>query len=154
GALAGTAEQIPLPDASVDALLVGQAFHWFDAARAVPEMERVVRPGGTIGLLWNVLDDAVPWVAQLCELFGAEDRASYALASVDRPYDAAMERALFPHVQPMDRELLADNLRSRSSVILLPEAERAELLERARALPPTDAFDLPYVCDTWRAVRT
>src|SRR4051794_35443017 len=69
---AGTAEAIPLPDASVDGIVVGQAFHWFDPVQALPEMVRVLRPGGTIGLLWNVLDDAVPWVAQLVELWHAE----------------------------------------------------------------------------------
>src|SRR3954470_16109136 len=61
---AGTAEEIPLPDASVDAIVVGQAFHWFDASRALPEMVRVLRSGGRIGLLWNMYDDDVPWVKE------------------------------------------------------------------------------------------
>src|SRR3954462_1543927 len=66
---AGSAEAIPLPDDSVDAIVVGQAFHWFDPAVAVPEMVRVLRPGGSIGLLWNLFDDRVPWVAELCALW-------------------------------------------------------------------------------------
>ncbi len=62
-AVAGTAEFIPLADASVDAIMVGQAFHWFDAARALPEMARVLRPGGTLTLLWNHDDAADPLVS-------------------------------------------------------------------------------------------
>src|ERR1700710_654683 len=75
-ALAGSAEQVPLPDRSVDAVLVGQAWHWFDQARALAEVRRVLRPGGTLGLLWNVFDDRVPWVAELVALTGAQDRLS------------------------------------------------------------------------------
>ncbi len=59
--LAGSAEALPLPDACVDAVLVGQAFHWFDHDRALAEIARVLSPAGTVGLLWNLLDDAVPW---------------------------------------------------------------------------------------------
>src|SRR3954454_16124931 len=84
--LPGTAEDIPLPDASVDAIVVGQAFHWFDSSRALPEMARVLRPGGTIGLLWNLDDDRVPWVSQLCDLTDTEARVS-ALTDPPPPYD-------------------------------------------------------------------
>src|SRR5512138_2309603 len=61
----GTAEAIPLPDASVDAVLAGNALHWFDLAVARPEMARVLAPGGILAGLWNVLDDRVEWVAAL-----------------------------------------------------------------------------------------
>ena len=67
-ALAGRAEQIPLPDGSVDAVLAGQAMHWFDLDRAMPEIARVLTPGGLVAGLWNVDDDRVPWVAELAEL--------------------------------------------------------------------------------------
>ncbi|MGN6378165.1 MAG: class I SAM-dependent methyltransferase, partial [Gaiellales bacterium] len=61
-ALAGHAERIPLADATCDAVLVGQAFHWFAVPQAIDEMARVLRPGGVAGLLWNLRDDSVPWV--------------------------------------------------------------------------------------------
>jgi len=54
--LDGTAERIPLPDASVDTVLVAQAFHWFDAPRAVVEIHRILRPGGGLGVIWNSWD--------------------------------------------------------------------------------------------------
>lgn len=58
----GTAEAIPLPDASVDAVVVGSAFHWFDPSRALPEIARVLRPGGTLTALWTQPDEDVDWV--------------------------------------------------------------------------------------------
>ena len=63
----GSAEEIPLPDASVDAVLAGQAMHWFDMDRAMPEIARVLTPGGVLAGLWNVDDDRVGWVAELAE---------------------------------------------------------------------------------------
>ena len=66
--LAGTAEEIPLPDASVDAVLVGQAMHWFDLDRAIPEIARVLTPGGALAALRNVDDDRIGWVATLTEI--------------------------------------------------------------------------------------
>lgn len=66
--VAGTAEAIPLADSSAHALTVAQAFHWFDPARALPEMHRVLCPGGHVGLVWNRADTSVPWVARLDEL--------------------------------------------------------------------------------------
>jgi ubiquinone/menaquinone biosynthesis C-methylase UbiE len=66
--LAGTAEVIPLPDDSVDAVLVGQAFHWFDLDRSLTEMARVLRPGGVVAGVWNHDDETVDWVARLATL--------------------------------------------------------------------------------------
>ena len=61
---AGTAEQIPLADGSVDAVLVAQAWHWVDPSRAVPEVARVLAPGGQLGLVWNIRDEQEDWVAR------------------------------------------------------------------------------------------
>jgi SAM-dependent methyltransferase len=65
--LAGSAERIPVPDASIDAVLVGQAFHWFSRPAADRELARVLRPGGVVGLLWNVTERKLGWVSRLYE---------------------------------------------------------------------------------------
>jgi SAM-dependent methyltransferase len=157
---AGTAEQIPLPDASVDAVVVGQAFHWFDAAKALPEMVRVLRPGGRIGLFWNLYDDRVDWVAALCDLVEAEARMSLSNALSRPPFDGSAygtsqpQVLQVPHRQPMNRELLGTQLRSTSKFILMPETEREDLVSRAIGLAPEDDFEFPHVCDAWRATKS
>jgi SAM-dependent methyltransferase len=155
--LDGRAEAIPLADAAVDAVLVGQAFHWFDQAAALAEITRVLRPRGTVGLLWNLLDDRVPWVAELCDVFAAEDRASRA-GSESAPWSGVPgltdpEPLLVDHAQPADAGVLADNIASRSAVILRAPAEREALLARVRALAPPSPFAIPYACRVWRASR-
>ena len=149
--MAGTAEQVPLPDASVDAVVVGQAWHWFDAEKALAEVRRVLRPGGVLGLLWNIFDDRLPWIADLVALCSAEDRLS--AMDDEPPYDGdpVPERRTFAHHQAMTRELLVDNLASRSVTVLMSPADRQEALRRVHDLAPSDTFELPWICDTWRA---
>jgi SAM-dependent methyltransferase len=154
----GTAEAIPLPDESVDAVTVGQAYHWFDPAAALAEMRRVLRPDGSIGLFWNALDDSVPWVRGLADLIDAEERASY-IAPDPRPVWSGVdglsdpEREIFPHAPLYDVERLVAFIASRSQVILLPAQERDAMVERVRAIAPAGEFALPLVCEAWRGVR-
>ena len=155
--LGGAAEQIPLEDASVDAVLVGQAFHWFEERAALAEIARVLRPGGTVGLLWNVMDDSVEWVRQVTELFGAEDLVSHmdgAPPFAGRADLADPEHDEFEHVQSVDEDQLVDLVASRSVLTALPEDERLEVLAKVRQLSPDDEpFALPYITDAWRSVR-
>ncbi len=150
--LDGTAESIPLPDGSLDAVLVGQAFHWFDTAAALTEIARVLRPGGTLGLLWNVRDDSPEWVRAVWDLF-AEDTVDGAPFQSQSGLGApALE--LFDNSQQLDADLLVDLVASRSAVLTMPDAERTAVLERARELAPDDdTFDLDYRCEAWRSVR-
>lgn len=67
-ARSGSAEHIPLDDASVDAVVCAQSFHWFATPEALKEIHRVLKPGGALGLVWNVRDDSVPWVAALSRI--------------------------------------------------------------------------------------
>jgi SAM-dependent methyltransferase len=155
--LDGRAEAIPLPDASVGAVLVGQAFHWFDRDPALAEIARVLGPGGTVGLLWNLLDDRVGWVAAVADAFAAEDRHSL-LPQAEPPWSGVdgltdPEARLFEHDQPADADMLVDNIASRSTLILAPPAQRTAMLDRVRALAPTGRFPIPYVCHVWRATR-
>lgn len=157
-AVDGTAEAIPLPDASVDAVTVGQAYHWFDGPAALAEMRRVLRPGGTIGLFWNLLDDSVPWVAEFADTIVAEERASL-IPDEPQPVWSGVDglsepqRAIFRDEQPYDADRLVAYLVSRSQVILMPDDERAAMIEQVRAVAPSDTFALPLVCEAWRGVR-
>ena len=151
--LAGTAEDIPLPDASVDLVLCAQAWHWVDTATGVPEVARVLRPGGGLGLLWNVRDEREGWVAELGALLATktdqdmrseEPRVGPPFGPVRR-HDVAWRHALTPGD-------LLDLVASRSYVILLPEGERATLLTAVSHLVRThpslagrSMLELPYV---------
>jgi SAM-dependent methyltransferase len=75
-AKSGSAEEIPLPDSSVHAAFAGQALHWFDLDRALPEIRRVLRPGGFLVAMWNSYDDEVPWVAEFCQTSGSVARSA------------------------------------------------------------------------------
>jgi SAM-dependent methyltransferase len=156
-ALAGSAEALPVEDASADAVLVGQAFHWFDRPRAMAEFRRVLRPGGTLGVLWNMLDDRIPWVSALGDTFRAEDRATR--RDHDPPWSGVPGfedpvATLVAHEQPTDLERLVDNVASRSVVLLAEPPARAEILDRVRAIAPAGVSALPYVCVAWRGRAT
>jgi ubiquinone/menaquinone biosynthesis C-methylase UbiE len=69
-ALAGSAESIPLSDASIDAAFAGQAYHWFDREQAMPELHRVIRGGGGVALLWNWGDERDPLQRELGAIVG------------------------------------------------------------------------------------
>lgn len=150
-ALAGTAESIPLADGSVDAVLVGQAFHWFDHGRALDEIGRVLRPGGVVGLLWNGEDDSVAWVAGLMDVAGTSvsDTLPERFEMPPHPLFAAAELAVFPHTHRRTVDSLAETMGTHSRMIVIPAAERAAVLERIRAylsaLPETAGgeFDVP-----------
>jgi SAM-dependent methyltransferase len=157
--LAGTAEQIPLDDASVDCVVVGQAFHWFDGPAAMAEISRVVRPGGTVGLLWLLADDSDPVTESICGIVADDEmRASIIDPEQAPPYaDVAgmgrPDRRLIAHCESYDADRLTAWVMSMSRTILLPEDERAALLGRLHAVTPPGRFDLHYVCEVWRGQR-
>ena len=155
--LAGTAEDVPVAEASVDAVVVGQAWHWFDEAAALRSVRRVLRPGGTLGLLWNVLDDTAGWPQALAQHVGMEDRLSLVNRDDTQPTAATTgrwRRQLVRHEQAADAELVLANLASRSILIVMPDGERAAHLEQARALLPDGDIVLPWVCDAWVTTLT
>jgi len=168
-ALAGSAEAIPLPDGSVDAVLCGQALHWFNLERALPEIARVLVPGGTLGGLWNSDDDRVDWVAGLQE--AAEGAASPSLSrrrseaaswgpeQFGRALFTPTERAEFPNSQRLTADGLVSLIGTHSHVLILEPADRHRLLGKIRqylaARPETAGgeFELPMVTSVIRAVR-
>jgi SAM-dependent methyltransferase len=140
-ALAGTAEEIPLPDGAVAAVTVGQAFHWFDGERALAEIHRVLRPAGRLGLIWNRRDDAQPLQARLTEL--VEPHRGSAPGHASRAWRRAFARTTlftplaerrFRHDHETDADGLAARVASISFVAALPPEERAHVLAQVRSL--------------------
>ena len=166
-ALDGTAESLPLDDASVDAVTVAQAFHWFDPQVALAEIRRVLRPGGHLFLLWNTRDRGHEWVAAFGDLLVDGD--------LERPYDSYYDvdyaalvaessdgfgpMEVWGHAweQTCDEDLLVARAASVSVVGLLDDAEREVVLDRVRNLARTHPdlagrpwFGFPYVTRVWR----
>lgn len=157
-AISGTAEDIPLGNHSVDAVVVGQAFHWFDGMRAISEIRRVLREGGALGLIWQARDASVPWVQRLDEIIDRADdghprfrteqwRDAFDLTALFGP----IQKAEFGHVQRGPIETILDRVASISYVASMSEARRQAVLAEVRDLltsdPATagrDVIELPY----------
>jgi SAM-dependent methyltransferase len=158
----GTAEAIPVPDAAIDVVTVGQAFHWFDHERAVPEIARVLRPGGILAVVWNARDESEPWVARLSEIIeprGAERMPESALdaALAFGPF-GPVEQSTFRFVERLERQRLLDLVASRSYCAIRPAGQRADVLGAVGALydevAGPDGVDLPYVTYAHRSIRS
>jgi ubiquinone/menaquinone biosynthesis C-methylase UbiE len=154
-AVTGTAEEIPLPDSSVDVVTVAQAFHWFDSARALRDIARVLRPGGGLAILWNERDEATPWVAEMSRLIRWHERTVSRYQHVAWAEIVAEAGCFTPLLeqqvrwdQPMTHELLAERVRSISYIAAMPEAERERLAAEVVGLVARKAepFPLPYLC--------
>jgi SAM-dependent methyltransferase len=159
-ALAGNAESIPLPNASVDVVTCAQSFHWFDHAVALPEIARILRPSGRLALVWNSRDDRDPWMARLSALIGNETISD---SDVHAPFDGSalfgpVETAEFTFEQLRDRDGLLDLVLSRSYCAKLPPAERQPILEAVGRLYDETAgpagVRLPYLTECFRASKT
>jgi SAM-dependent methyltransferase len=166
-AAAGSAESIPVPDGSVRAVLCGQSMHWFDLDRALPEIARVLAPGGVLAGLWNNDDSRVDWVAGLHavayeatgpELTSRRSRIAR-LRLADTPFFAEQDIAEFPNGQRRTAGSLVATIATHSGFLIAPQAERDQALERIRAYlasrPETSdgEFTLPMVTVVARAIR-
>jgi SAM-dependent methyltransferase len=156
-ALLGTAEEIPLPDDSVDAVLVAQAWHWFDPERAVKEVARVLRPGGRLGLVWNNRDERLGWVKDLGRIIGHEVDPFTQTVSLPEPFTSS-ERHQVEWTSYLTPQALIDLVASRSYCITSPADVRTRTLDQVRellrthpALANTSGLALPYVTVCVRA---
>ncbi len=164
-ALPGTAEAIPLPDARVDAVLVGQAFHWFDPERALPEIARVLTRGGVLAALWNVEDESVDWVVAVAATLRASRAAGSGQPAApaarqctlpEHPAFGPPEHAEFRHTQRRTAESYLATLTTHSWALASPPDELEQALQAVReqllAHPETASgeFDLPLLTVTAR----
>jgi SAM-dependent methyltransferase len=149
----GTAESMPLPDAYADAVTVAQAFHWFDFDAAFAEIARVLRPGGGLAFLWNRRDESVRWVERMSEVIGWHNRPIANYDKTDWPVVAGqsglfteVQRRQFDYSHEVDRETLAERVRSVSYIAAMDEREReanvTKVLELVEDMP--ERFPLPY----------
>lgn len=157
----GTAEQLPLEDGSVDGLVFGQSWHWVEPVAACTEAARVLRRGGALGLIWNLRDERVDWVARMTAIMrpsSAEAMFAAAGPRVAAPFPP-LERASVPWTRSMTRADLHAMVWSRSYVITADPQERTRIDAELAAL-----FDeigavgdarvaLPYVTEAFRTRR-
>jgi ubiquinone/menaquinone biosynthesis C-methylase UbiE len=159
----GTAEAIPLPDASVDAVVAAQAFHWFRGEEALAEIHRVLKPGGGLGLIWNARDESLGWVRGLTEIIepyeGSAPRYKsfqWKSAFESTGLFSPLEKAEFVHIQTIPAEAIEDRIASISFIAALPDSTRATVLEQVRELVRADPavrglkeVEFPYRTDVY-----
>ena len=149
--LDGSDAAISLDDASVDAVFAAQAFHWFDPARALPEIRRVLVPGGGLGLLWNERDTDVEWVRDLNRAMLWDER---------QPYDAGVdfgsivssgpfvnvERSTFHHRDLLTHQQIRQRVMSTSYITLMEDAQRERLMADVASVLSalSDPVRMPY----------
>lgn len=157
--LAGSAEALPLPDDTADAIVAGQAYHWFDHDRAHTEAARVLRPGGVLAAIWNHRDDTVGWVAALTAIAdGVRGHGDPPAPASFGPLFAPVERAEFRHSTPHTADTLVRLMRTRSYYLVAGPQTRARIEADVRELVATHpdlagqpCFALPYRTTVFRA---
>ncbi len=158
----GAAESIPAPDSSYDVVIAAQCFHWFDPEAAIPEIVRVLKPGGRLALTWNQRDERIPWVKKLGRLIGTQHHAVDPTEALEESMKFIMiESERFKHWQLINRRSIWDLAQSRSDVATLDaesqESLKTELLEfydgYGRGM---DGMQLPYLtrCFRGRVVKS
>jgi len=153
-----TAEEIPVPDSTFDIVIAAQAYHWFDHDKALPEIARVLKRGGSLSLVWNTRDERIPWVKRLGRVIGSQDQGAGPGDELESsPYFGPVEHETFKHWQVIDRSSVQDLVLSRSNVCTLPAEARAAKMREVLAFYDDfgrgmDGMQLPYVTQCYRAV--
>jgi len=154
----GTADHTGLAGASVDVAVVCQAFHWFDAPRALAEIHRVLVPGGALGLIWNERDETVAWVEELSRAMRWDVRQPYEVGTDFSDVVAAgpfedVARVEFKHVQTLTREGLYQRVLTTSYISLMSDKERDVLMRDVALVVERQAepITLPYATSVYTA---
>jgi ubiquinone/menaquinone biosynthesis C-methylase UbiE len=152
------AEELPVHDRSVDVVVCAQSFHWFDHERALPEIARVLKPGGHLAMVWNRPDRRIPWVRRFSALVGEQDqRDDLADPVVHSALFGFVEEHAFSSWQHLDRESIVDLTLSRSHIATLDDEAREEKLAEVIAFYDDygrgmDGMQLPYTVSCYRSV--
>jgi SAM-dependent methyltransferase len=168
-AIAATAQDLPLKESSVQAVVVAQAFHWFCTTDVLKQLRRVLTDDGRLILIWNVRDQSVPWVAELTKIMDRHGDGvpryrdgTWKAALAGSPYFGQLNRAIFENKQPLTPAVLKDRVCSVSYIASLPEKERRAVEADVDALMerevPRDAqgnMAFPYQTEVyWATVRS
>ena len=151
------AEEIPGPDSTYDVVIGAQCFHWFDVDRALPEIARVLKPGGSVALTWNERDERIPWVRRLGTIIGTADQDNDPTDVLKKSLQFLyVETETFKHWQVVDRSSIQDLVRSRSNIAVLDDEAWAVKLEELLAFYDEygrgmDGMQLPYLTRCFRA---
>ncbi len=137
----GTAESLPLADASADVLVCAQAFHWFANETALAEIHRVLKPGGRLGLIWNVRDESVDWVAEITRIITPYegDTPRFHTGNWRQPFNGRyfaqpeLTRFNYAHSGPAETVIM-NRFLSVSFIAALPDPEKAAITEQLREL--------------------
>ncbi|MGH3973429.1 MAG: class I SAM-dependent methyltransferase [Pseudonocardiaceae bacterium] len=150
---AGRGEALPLADASVDAVVYGNSWHWVDDAAGAEEAARVLRPGGVLAMLWNYEDDDMPWVSTLERLVGIRSREWPTPSPLQGFRPAEVTRIRWSREQ--DVAALPDYALSHSTVAVLPDRQREEVLAAVRrmATEHPDLIGRDHITVTMQVVR-
>ena len=167
--VAGTAEAMPFAPATLDAITVAQAWHWFDHERATAEAARVLSRGGRLGLVWNARDRSEPWVDEVWSIMDrVEKRAPWrdhenwrdSARQGPMPGFGALHEAEFHHTQQITPDGVVQRVASVSHVAVLPGPERDAVLDEVRAVLAThpavkgrESVEIPYRVDAYWAER-
>jgi SAM-dependent methyltransferase len=153
----GSADAIPLPDASADAVAAAQSFHWFDNDQARGEIARVLRLGGIFAPIWNIRDESVDWVATLTTIIpvgaGASPSVHVRPGRNFGPRFSRPERAEFRHAVLHTADSLVHLVQSRSMYLVADDVKRSRIESQVRELVEVLplSFELPYVTVAFRA---
>ncbi|MGF6833825.1 SAM-dependent methyltransferase [Paenarthrobacter sp. TE4293] len=159
-ALEGTAEATGLADSAFDVVSVAQAWHWCDPLLASTEIARILRPQGTLGLIWNQLDTEVPWVHRLSRIMHAGDVHKPGFRPVIGPEFAGLESHFTKWEDASSPEDIMELTKSRSYYLRANDATRAKVMGNLEwylydhlGHKPGETIHLPYVTQTWRAFK-
>lgn len=161
--LIGSAEKIPIDDHSVDAVVVAQAFHWFDGPKALQEIHRVLKPKGKLGLIWNARDESMKWVSQMTRIIDPHEGGAPRYKSMNwkKAFDSTtlfskLNLQHFKYIQIGDVETIVDRVGSISFISALSKDDQSRVLNQVRELvithPETknsSEIKLPYRTDVY-----